>query len=371
MSSKFYSQDIKFTFDDVMLVPERSEIPSRSDACIDTSVTMGKNKFKIPLIASNMDTITDIKMASQMASLGGLGIIHRYMSIEETQKRIMQWNDKQEWKHGNPLALSVGSIDNEQEHKRLDAILRSKDRFWQDNQIILCVDLAHGDSVHMTKSIAAIREEYKFTGTLIAGNTATYEGTSRLISAGADVVRVGIGGGSACTTRQKTGCGVPQLSSVLDSADAGTIISDGGHRIAADVSKALAAGADFVMLGGMLAGSDCTPHWDDAWAHHAQSVKFGGSSELPEVSYRGMASKEARESFSGIGKNAEGASFRTRIKPAGSTADIIEYIMEGVRSAMSYTNNTTIIDFQNRSKFIRVTPTTIQENIPHFGLKSK
>lgn len=371
MNSRFYSEDIKFTFDDVMLVPERSDIPSRSDAHIDTSIKMGKNTFKIPLITSNMDTITDIKMAIKMAELGGLGIIHRYMSVADTSQRIYKWSSLDNFKKGWPLALSVGSIDNEMEKQRLDAILRDQNRYWADDQIILCIDLAHGDSRHMMRSIAAIRDEYKFTGTLIAGNTATIEGTQRLLSAGADIIRVGIGGGSACTTRQKTGCGIPQLSSVMDSAKAGSIISDGGHRIPADVAKAIAGGADFVMVGGMMAGTDCTPHWDEAMAHHNKSLQFGGPNELPEVSYRGMASKEAREAFSGIGKNAEGASFRTKIKPPNSTHETVEYIMEGVRSAMSYTNNTNIKDFQTRSKFIRVTPTTIQENIPHFGIKSK
>lgn len=371
MRSKFYSQDIKFTFDDVMIVPAYSEVPSRSDAHIDTSVKMGKNTFRIPVIASNMDTVTDIKMAAQMAALGGLGIIHRYMSVEDTKSRIIEWSQRGEFARGNPLALSVGSIDNEMERKRLDAILRDTKRFWNDEQIILCVDLAHGHSKHMIKSVSAIRSEYKFTGTLIAGNTATAEGTDSLMRAGADIVRVGVGGGSACTTRQKTGCGVPQLSSVLDSAATGNVISDGGHRIPADIAKAIAAGAQFVMLGGMLAGTDCTPHWDEAMAHHQKSLQFGSAGDLPEVSYRGMASKEAREAFSGIGKNAEGAAFRTKIKPEGSTKEVVDHIMEGVRSAMSYVNAVTIPEFMEKAQFIRVTPTTIQENVPHFGLKSK
>lgn len=371
MRSKFYSQEIKFTFDDVMIVPAYSEVPSRSDSFVNTSVKMGKNSFRIPLIASNMDTITDIKMAAEMAALGGLGIIHRYMSVEDTRKRLIEWSQRGEWARGNPLALSVGSVDNEMERKRLDVILRDAKRFWNDDEIILCIDLAHGDSKHMVKSVAAIRGDYKFSGTLIAGNTATVEGTARLLEAGADIIRVGVGGGSACTTRQKTGCGVPQLSSVLDSAVAGPVISDGGHRIPSDVAKAIAAGADFIMLGGMLAGTDCTPHWDEAMAHHQKSLQFGGVTELPEVSYRGMASKEAREAFSGIGKNAEGAAFRTKIKPEGSTKEVVDHIMEGVRSAMSYVNSVTIPEFKERSQFIRVTPTTVQENIPHFGLKSK
>lgn len=369
MNNKFYANDVKFTFDDVMIVPKFSQVASRSESILDTATKMGRNSFKIPLIASNMDTITDTKMAITMAKLGGLGIIHRYMSVEATQERLDTWQIEGLWSAGHPLALSVGSIDNILERARINTILRNSKRSWSDDQIILCVDLAHGDSQHMINSINAIRKEYGFLGTIIAGNTATFAGTSRLLNAGADIVRVGIGGGSACTTRQKTGCGIPQLSSVLDSTEAGPIISDGGHRIPGDVAKAFAAGAQFVMLGGMLAGTDGTPAWDKAMAYHQQALQYGIAKDLPEVPYRGMASKEAKLAFSGTDKNAEGASFRARIQPKNSTQDVIENIMEGVRSAMSYVNATTITEFGDRAQFVRVTPTTLHENLPHFGLK--
>lgn len=369
--SKFYSNEIKFTFDDVSIVPAYSEVESRSEYHLDTSVKMGVNTFKLPIIASNMDTITDIKMAKKMAELGGLGIIHRYMSVEDTKERLRLWGELGMWEAKHPIALSVGSSKNAVEKERIDAILMDPNRCWDDNEVILCVDLAHGDSKHMVDSIVSLRKDYKFGGTIIAGNTATASGTGRLREAGADVVRVGIGGGSACTTRQKTGCGIPQLSSVLDCAASATIISDGGHRIPADIGKALVAGASFVMLGGMLAGTDCTPHWDEAMAHHAKSLKFGHTDELPEVSYRGMASKEAREAFSGVSKNAEGASFRTKIKPEGSTEDVVRVIMEGIYSTMSYTGCTTIEELFEKAKFARVTSSTVGENIPHFGSNTK
>ena len=374
MKDKFYSLEEKFTFDDVLIVPVHSEVPSRSEEIIDTSVTIGTHKFKVPVISSNMDTITDIKMAHKMAQLGGLGLIHRYMSVKETQDKIDAW----EWgggtggfPTGNPLGLSVGSIDNKLERERLDLILRNPKRSYDDSQIILCADLAHGDSLHMIKTIKAIRKEYGFKGLLIAGNTATYEGTARLLEAGADLIRVGVGPGSACTTRKKTGVGFPQLSCVYECAKAGPVIADGGIRGPDDSNKAIAAGALFVMIGGMLAGTDCTPHWDEAHAHHLKSLAFGGNAELPEVTYRGMASKEAREAFSGIGKNAEGMAFKVKIRPEGSTEEVIKYLAEGLRSGMSYVNATTMKAYEQNAKFIRITSTTVQENVPHFSFTGK
>lgn len=357
------------TFDDVLLVPQYSNLMSRSEA--DLSWNLGQYKFSLPIVAANMDTICSSSMMKKMGQLGGLGIHHRYCSIDSYEVASACWRydqgklykDVPDKKIG-PLALSVGSLYGDQ--KRIDWCIEP------DNCDIICIDIAHGDSVHMMDTLKYIRDN-GFVGPVIAGNVCTPGATRFLLEHGATMVKVGIGPGSICTTRIKTGCGYPQLSAIANCSEAGPIIADGGIRTPGDVAKALAAGAKAVMIGGMLAGTDCVPGWDDAMANYKEryvyaSQGFSGLTypEMPSITYRGMASKEARNNFGQQGTNAEGVSKTVQCKPAGSTEAVIMDIAEGVRSAMSYSGVHTLQEFSQRAQFVRVTSTTQAENHPHF-----
>lgn len=364
--------DFKLGYDGVLIRPKFSTVPSRSEDFVDTSTRIGDITLKLPIISSNMDTITGVKMARKMAELGGLGLVHRYMSVEKQLAIVNSWPHD-----GSPLGLSLGTLKNDKE--RIDATLALfKDSFpgVKPKDVILCVDIAHGDSQHMIDTIKYIRDQ-GWIHSLMAGATCTYEGTKRLLDAGADIVRVGVGPGSACTTRIKTGCGYPQLSAVLECAEAGPIIADGGIRSPGDAAKAMAAGADAIMIGGMLSGTDCVPGWDIAMQSYFANIPNASLTDvkrhpedMPSIKYRGMASAEARAAFGAAPVNAEGISCTVKARPEGSTDNVVIGIGEGIRSAMSYTNSTTLDEFYHNSVFIRVSPEVIQENSPHILSKA-
>jgi IMP dehydrogenase len=365
---KFDNLPEALTFDGVLLVPQYSSIISR-DQPLDWK--LGEYNFTTPVIAANMDTLCGEKMMKKMAQLGGLGIHHRYCSMETYWEISPWWRYKQGKLYPDviddnrgPLALSVGSL--RKDKKRIDWCVDP------DNCDIICVDIAHGDSIHMLDTLKYIRDK-GFTGPVIAGNVCTPEATRFLLENGATIVKVGVGPGSVCTTRIKTGCGYPQLSAIANCAEAGPIIADGGIRTSGDAAKALAAGAKAIMIGGMLAGTDCVPGWDEAMGLYERELAiarqgFSGSEypKQPHIVYRGMASKEARKDFGQEGTNAEGISKTVECKSAGSTEAVIMNIAEGIRSAMSYSGAYTLQEFSQRARFVRVGSDTQAENHPHF-----
>jgi len=263
------------------------------------------------------------------------------MNVTETHNIIQDWNRDKD----GTLIVSVGSLSNDK--RRIDVVLNKAIK--ENRDIGICVDLAHGDSFHMIDTLNYIREN-TFSNLVIAGNVCTYEGASRLFDAGADIVKVGVGPGSACTTRIKTGCGYPQLCAVQECSEAGPIIADGGIRYYGDAAKAIAVGADAVMIGGLLAGTDCTPQW---------------SPDGSDVEFRGMASKAARTSCGGTSNNAEGVSTQVPWRPQGSTQEVVEELVEGIQSAMSYTGVRSIKEFHLKSQIINTTSSIMKENGPH------
>lgn len=341
----------KLSYDDVLLKPLMSNIASRSD--VDLTVQFGRTVLKKPIISSNMDTITGVKMAKKMAELGGLGLVHRYMSVEENLNVLNDWN----WKY--PLGVSTGILSRDKD--RIDSFIY----FAQSNpgaDIVVCVDIAHGHSLHMIETLKYIRSN-GFEGTLMAGAVCTSEGVMDLLESGADVVRVGVGPGSACKTRTKTGSGMPQFSAIADCGHKGQIIADGGIREPGDAAKAIAAGATAVMIGGILAGTDCVPGWDLAMESYKAIAEEG--KPPPSIKFRGMASAAARESFGHKGVHEEGISTTVKAKPEGSTEEVIVALDEGIRSACSYSGASNIPDFQRKARFIKVTPSAVKENRPH------
>ncbi len=333
------------TFDDVLLVPGYNGIQSRKT--VNTEVSFGSISLKIPILSANMDTITGTTMAKAMAELGGLGILHRFMSIEENVKAF------QEIRPLGPVGISIGVSED-----GMDRAVALCDAGAQ----IVCVDVAHGHSKMVNQTIRKLREKYGSNICIIAGNIATYAGADYLAAAGADVIKVGIGPGSACTTRIKTGFGVPQLTAILDCRKVDRpLIADGGIRTPGDAVKALAAGATCVMLGGMLAGTDETP----GEKKEVSSANPKEPSRFVKM-FRGMASKEAQEDFMGSmadWKTAEGVSAEVPAK--GPVAAIIADMMGGIRSGLTYCGAQTIKELQRKAQFIEISSAALGESQPH------
>ena len=258
-----------YCFDDVLLVPTKSDIVSREE--VDLSSNIGDCKFDLPIISSPMDTVTEGEMMVTMARLGGLGVLHRYSTpvhqasiFADSRMRL----EEESHNAASKLSVAIGSSDDYEKRAKLLV----------DNGVrVLCLDVAHGHHVLTERAIKTLKDTHGEKVLIMAGNIATPEAYHDLSTWGADAVRIGIGGGSICSTRMQTGHGMPTLQSVMDcsSMDGAAIIADGGIRTAGDIVKALAAGADFVMLGSMLAGTDESP--GDVLSHMKASTRSIGA----------------------------------------------------------------------------------------------
>lgn len=331
------------TFDDVLLIPAYNGIKSRN--MVTVSVKVSGRTFGIPIVSSNMDTITGVEMAKFMAAQGGLALLHRFVSIEDNVAMFKAANNP---KH---VGISIGIGD--------DGLARAEALIGAGAEI-LCVDVAHGHSKEVNRTIKAIREKWAHNVMIIAGNVATYAGADYLAAAGADVIKVGIGPGSVCTTRIKTGFGVPQLSAIIDCARVDRhVIADGGIRNPGDAVKALAAGADLVMLGGMLSGTDETPgEIIERTLPDGKVKRF--------KSFRGMASREAQEDYMGQmqeWKTAEGVALEVSSK--GSAKNVLLDIMGGIRSGMTYCGALEIRELKRKVQFMEITAAARSEGTPH------
>lgn len=336
------------TFDDVLLVPRHSEIASRSIPTLKTQLT--KNfQIDMPLISANMDTVTGADMVCAMAELGGVGILHRFMTTEEQVLEVEKIKAYFTEKNITlPIAASIGVKEKGKE--RADALAKAGAQ-------IFTIDIAHGDSVMMLDTLSYVKEKYPRID-VIAGNVATPDGVRRMIERGADAVKVGIGPGSMCTTRIITGHGVPQLSAIAMCVEEASksnvpVIADGGIKNSGDIVKCLAAGAQSVMLGSLLAGTLETP----------------GELKAGQKEYRGMASKAAQISWRGDlpkGMAAEGVD--TMIPCKGPVSNILMELLGGLRSGMTYLGVSEIPQMENNSLFIEISASGMAESRPH-GLK--
>lgn len=313
------------TFDDVLLTPNYGNV-SREDGRTDTR--LGPHHFDIPIISANMDTITGAEMAIVMAQLGGLGILHRFMPVENNVIEFRKTTT-------SDVGVSVGV--GEEERLRVDKLYYAGAR-------LFCVDVAHAHCKQVGKMVKYMKNNYDDLY-IIAGNVATYGGADFLVGVGADAVKVGVGAGSVCTTREVTGFGVPQLTAIMDCSRIDRpIIADGGIRTSGDAVKALAAGATMVMLGGMLAGTD------EACGHTGI--------------YRGMASTEAREAYPGVSKGAaEGITISVEAK--GPVVDVIKEIVGGIKSGLSYAGAKNLDELRRKAQFVEVTQAVTKEGTPH------
>lgn len=332
------------TFDDVLIVPSKSAVRSRKDPNLSTRLTRN-HRLDIPFISANMDTVTEHQMALAMNEIGGTGILHRFMTTDQQLGEVRRLSEK----GLKTICASIGV--NEEGRER--ALLLVK-----EGVNVLTIDIAHGHSTAMIETIMWLRSKFGKNVDIIAGNVATPEATIELIEAGADAIKVGIGPGSMCTTRVITGCGVPQLTAVAWCAqvarDHGVpVIADGGLRASGDVVKALAAGAESVMLGSLLAGTLETP----------------GPIHYGKKYYRGMASREAQVSWRGglpEGMAPEGESTSVPVK--GSVRDVVLELAGGLRSGMSYINAAELSEIPERARFMEMSPNGYRESVAH-GLK--
>jgi len=335
------------SFDDVLLVPRYSRITSRSEVNLTTTLSPRRRfVLDIPLISANMDTVTEAPMAILMARMGGLGIIHRFMSVSRQAQQVAMVKKK-----GLRVGAAVGVKDGELERAR--AMVKS-------GADLIALDIAHGHSRYAIDKVKKIRALFPDVF-LVAGNVATAQGFTDLVRAGADAVKVGIGAGSICTTRIVTGFGIPQVSAILECAPAAKslragLIADGGVKSSGDVVKALAAGGHAVMVGNLLAGTDEAP---------GRVVTKKGKRYKK---YRGMASLQANLSRPDAKNNKdeiveEGVVGFVPYK--GQAGDVIKKMIGGVRSGLSYGGAKTIAQLQRSVRFVRITPSGFHESGPH------
>jgi IMP dehydrogenase len=334
-------------FDDVLLVPQHSDVMSRKE--VDLSYELGDETFTLPIISSPMDTVTETEMARAMHKAGGFGIIHRYNSIRGQVNIVQNLVDSKKnfanycINYGAAVGVSGDYLERAQE-------------LYKWGCRIFCVDIAHGHHELMKKALLSLRQELGDDVSLIAGNVATKEGYEALADWGATCVRLGIGGGSICSTRIQTGHGMPTLQSVMECSNSdrdALIIADGGIRNSGDIVKVLAAGADLVMVGSLLAGTDETPG--------EVIADSGGYRKV----YRGMASADAQIDWRGHVSSLEGVS--SLVPAKGPVSAVLEDLRRGICSGLSYSGCRTIPELQRKAKFIKQTRSGAVESSTHIS----
>ena len=392
------------TYDDVNIIPKYSELGSREDVKLNTRFTKN-TELQIPIVTSPMDTVTELDMAKFMLDWGGVGVIHRFMSIEKQSKMMNSLFDQ--WKSfWTPFYEEHNTTHEEEYNEWLKQVslwnspptksdwVDLKERFgfvderiqmddeWLSRPLcgaigvtgdykeraqelvkngcnVLLIDIAHGHHVLLKNVTEELKNEFGRNVEIIGGSIATKEATKDLCEWGVDGIRVGIGNGSLCETRIRTGVGLPLitvLSDVCSVADDYSVpcIADGGIRYVGDVSKAIGAGADTVMLGSLVAGTKETPsdtHKVGEWPNEKLFKKYRGSASLDSKSDRGESN------------NVEGNS--TIIPYKGKVYRIISDIRDGLRSSFSYVGADNLLDFQAKCKFVRTTQAGQVEAKPH------
>jgi len=367
------TEQTKLDFDDILLVPQRSMAASRKDVDIKRTFQFyhsTKDWTGLPIMAANMDTIGTFNMGSELSQHGCITCLHKHYDYDKIIDYFKYYNIE-------PYAwLSVGMPDNKNEV--LDHLHRvEKGVKYSPN---ICIDIANGYTEKFVDWCRLVRTKFP-DSIIMAGNICTPEMVQELIlHGGVDIVKVGIGPGSACTTRLQTGVGYPQLSAIMECAHAahglksgdkrmGLVCADGGCRQPADVCKAFAAGADFVMLGGMLAGTDeCEGEWEYVKRYVEEEVKVTGAMRLEKVKksllFYGMSSETAQDKYNG-GMN-EYASSEGRVKTIpykGKAKDVISNITGGLRSCCAYLGATTLKDLPKCAKAVKVNRTHFDKTV--------
>jgi IMP dehydrogenase len=332
------------SFDDVLLVPQYSDVVPTE---VDTSTTLAGLTLKIPVFSAAMDTVTEGAMAAAMWAAGGIGVIHKNLSPSRQFEELRKAHDSM----GPILSMAVGAKDWEQRLTESETLLD-----------LAVIDSAHGHSKNVLSAVSGMKKKFP-SMKIMAGNVVTPEAVRALADAGADIVKVGIGGGSICTTRLVSGCGMPQLIAVMSCAEEADkigvpTVADGGIKCSGDIVKALAAGADAVMIGSLLAGASETPGdlIDGRWK-----------------SYRGMGSVRAMDQGSKDRYGQSGVA-RDKLVPEGVEAmvphrgpvsDVLHQLIGGLKAGMGYVGAKNLRELQAKAKFIRITSSGVRENGVH------
>lgn len=355
------------TFDDVLLIPAESHVLPNE---VDLSTQLADNiKLNIPLISAGMDTVTEGAMAIAMALQGGLGVVHKNMSIQAQASEVANVKSVVV-----PSNATKAAVDDQNKLLCAAAVGVTSDTFERAEALLeagadaIVIDTAHGHSAGVLRKIKEFREHFP-KQTLIAGNVATGDATRALFDAGVDVVKVGIGPGSICTTRIVAGVGVPQITAIYDAASAAReyhkpIIADGGIKYSGDVVKALAAGGNAVMLGSMLSGTTEAP--GDIFEDNGKKYKR----------YRGMGSVGAMAQAHGSsdryfqgGVNEANKlvpeGIEARVEYKGDVSDVVFQIDGGLRSGMGYCGAANISELIEKAQFVQITNAGLRESHPH------
>ena len=342
------------TYDDVLLVPRRSRVRSRGQVSLATRLSRNIT-LDLPIVAANMDTVCESEMAITLARLGGIGIIHRFLP---TYAHALEVERVKLAGDGLHVGVAVGT-DHDMMERAKSCVAAGAD--------VLVLDIAHGHADHAVEGVKRLKDAFAEVD-LVAGNVATVEGAADLAAAGADAIKVGVGPGGVCTTRLVAGVGVPQLTAIDDAvAGAGgvPVIADGGIRTSGDIAKALAAGADTVMIGSLFAGTKESPG----------EVEHSAKGLVKRI--RGMASREAVEGRAERhGAELDDEYFEHRapegieglVPYQGEVAKVLNQLLGGVKSAMSYLDATDLAEFRRNAEFVRVTSAGLIENHPHAAL---
>ena len=354
-----------YTFDDLLLVPAMSQtVPALVK--LETKLT-DKITLRIPLVSAAMDTVTESDMGIMLAKLGGMGFIHKNMPVAEQAAHVKRVKDAEieaEFTEANidadgklivGAAVGVGEGTIERVQALVDAGLD-----------IVAVDSAHGHSQGVLNAVKKIRAAFPELD-IVGGNVVTAQAATDLIYAGANVIKVGVGPGSICTTRVVSGVGVPQLTAVNDVFQVAKqygvgVIADGGIKLSGDIAKALAAGADCVMLGGLLAGSEETP--GEVVEVYGKKVKaYVGMGSLSAMK-RGSSDRYFQGGVSELNKLVpEGIEATVPYK--GSIREVVHQMMGGVRSGMGYCGCETIEEMKTKAQFVKITGNGLTESHPH------
>jgi IMP dehydrogenase len=338
------------TFDDVLLIPARSDILP-TQVSTETRLT-NEIRLDIPVLSAAMDTVTDARLAIALGRLGGLGIIHRNLTVPEQAEEVRRAKD------ADVLVGAAVGVAGDADERAAALVGAGVD--------VIVVDTAHGHSAAVVRMVEKVKARHRVE--VIAGNVATAEGTEELIAAGADCVKVGMGPGAICTTRIVAGAGMPQITAIFDCAEAADrqgipICADGGIQHSGDIAKAIGAGASTVMLGGLLAGVDEA-------AGDVVETEDGNFK-----SYRGMgslAAMEARRSRDRYGQADVGEFSKLvpegvegRVRVLGPLAAVVHQLVGGLRAGMGYAGAGTIDDLRANARFVRISGAGLRESHPH------
>ena len=338
------------TFDDVLLIPKYSDVlPSETDISVNLT---DKINLKVPFLSSAMDTVTESKMAVAIAKAGGIGVIHRNLNIKNQSKEVKKVKKKK-----LIVGAAIGTNNDDLERARL---------LIESGCDLIVIDTAHGHSFKVLKMLSKLKK-INLNVPICVGNIATAEAAKKLYNSGADIIKVGIGPGSICTTRMVAGIGVPQVSAIMDvkrvlKNKKVKIISDGGIKFSGDIAKALAAGADAIMMGSIFAGTDESP-----------GKKFRIKGKIYKQ-YRGMGSIGAMSSGSAnryFQKNFKDKSkfvpegVEGRVEYKGNVSKIIYQLKGGLRSSMGYIGAKDLNQISKNAKFIKITKAGFYESMVH------